>query len=337
MSPDVNTEVASSNASDVKEQESSTAEQDVKQESKTDDQKIVEAIGATGEESSEQATGEEKVEGQENTQQVVEQEEKGQEQEVKHEEAIPYERFKETLDKATNYETRVKELEPQAERIKALDTFCQQNGIQNQEFEQLLTYARLRRQNPEQAYQLIKAEYEQLAQLAGDRLPEDLQSRVAAGTLDPEIAKETAKLRMAQRHQQWNQQGVQQQQAQLQQQSLAGAVDQWDFALRKRDTAFHPKAPNAVDGKYEFVTMKLAQLLRSKPPQTMEQAVKLADQAYAEVNSFYASVLPKPGVRKAPLRSTNAASQNATGVIKNEKDVLHAIMGNLRPHQIKYS
>jgi hypothetical protein len=156
--------------------------------------------------------------------------------------------------------------------------------------------------------------------------------------LDPEIAKETAKLRMAQRHQQWNQQGVQQQQAQLQQQSLAGAVDQWDFALRKRDTAFHPKAaPNAVDGKYEFVTMKLAQLMRSSPPQTMEQAVKLADQAYTEVNSFYASVLPKPTVRKAPLRSTNAASQNATGVIKNEKDVLRAIMGNLRPHQIKYS
>ena len=356
---DANTEVSSSGTSDDKGAESSTAEQGAQTEqAQVDD--IVKGLTPQGEKTPDDATGEEKVEGQEenaqSTEEAVEGETKTAEEgkEATTTEAVAevvvdkpedtglefhkHPRFQELVAEKNTAKEQVARLEPQAKRIEQLDNFLKTNGIQEQEVENALNYLRLRRQNPEQAYQLIKKDYEQLAQYAGDVLPQDLQAKVAAGVIEPDVAKELARARMNQQHQQWNQQSTQQTQQQSLAQSMQGAVDTWASTISKTDTAMRPKAAGAVNGKWEYVSMALGQMQRQNPPTSMEAAVKQAQEAYAEANKFYASVQPKKAAIKAPLQSTrNGASTNGNAVIKTDKDVVKAIFAGKRPHQLKYS
>jgi len=341
--PDANTEGGSSESSDANRETSSAPQNDANNEQAAVDE-IVQQQMKQGQETSTE-TPEEEVETQETeTQQtettteqtapppLVDKEEDAQLEFHQHP------RFQELIKEKNTAKQEAEQLRPQAQRAQILDSFCQQNGIQAQELENALQYLRLRRSNPEQAYQLVKRDYEQLAQYAGDILPPDLQAEVGAGTISPERAREIARGRMMQQHQQWTQQSFTQQQQQTHDQMIQGAINTWASSIRGRDTMFQPKgAPNAVDGKWEYVDMKLSQLRMANPPQTMEQAIKLCEQAYADANRFFSAVLPKPRNLKAPLKSTSAAASTTNAVVKTEKDVVKAILRGQKPHELRYS
>ena len=199
--PDANTEGGSSESSDANRETSSAPQNDANNEQAAVDE-IVQQQMKQGQETSTE-TPEEEVETQETeTQQtettteqtapppLVDKEEDAQLEFHQHP------RFQELIKEKNTAKQEAEQLRPQAQRAQILDSFCQQNGIQAQELENALQYLRLRRSNPEQAYQLVKRDYEQLAQYAGDILPPDLQAEVSAATISPERAREIARARM---------------------------------------------------------------------------------------------------------------------------------------------
>jgi hypothetical protein len=323
---DVKTEETSSSSSDVKGQESSTEQQAVETaveslipkegtEETAESEQVAEA--ATEETSAEETTEEEMVE------------------EPKHEEAIPYERFKEVNEKVATHEKELESLRPQAARMKVLDDYTTQNNIAPAQLQAALEFVRLLNSDPKAAFKQLQPTYQQLAQLSGEMLPTDLQERVAAGTLDAELAKELAESRVGKQYTAAQQQMrgmTQQQQSEF---AVQSAIDQWDKTTQAKDPDFKPKAADAVDGKREFVDMKLRALRQANPPANPQQALAQVEKAYDEANKFFKS-FRKTAAVKRPLQSQQS-TQNANTVVKTEKDAVLAVLAGKKPFQMKYS
>jgi hypothetical protein len=337
---DVNTEEGSSDSSDVNGQGSSTEQQDVnktdlkqaeeQQEEKGADE---EAKSEDAEGSSAEGTGEEKTDDQQDSQQKVE----NAVFDKPEDEKLPFgkhPRFQELITEKNQARQQVEQLRPAAQANQALTSFMQQNGIQGQELQRALEYLRLRRIDPAAAFRVIKQDYDSLAMFAGERLPEDIQAEVAAGTLSPERAKEIAQARAQQQHSQFLQ-GSQQQQQQAQHEELIqGAVNVWAQNRLSLDPDFKPKAPGQRDGKWELVDMKLKAMRLSNPPRTPQDVLLMTEQAYKEANEFFASFAQRTGTRQRP--SSQQTNTRTHSVIKTPADVIKAIMAGTKPNQVKY-
>lgn len=244
-------------------------------------------------------------------------------------------RFQELVKEKNTYRQELEAAKPLAERAKVLDSYLTANSIQPQEFQSALEYLRLLKTDPAKAYEMLKPTYEQLSEFTGEKLPQDLEARVAAGTIEPELARELATMRSKEKFN-----SIQQQQrgatiAQQEQHAIQGSIDSWAQAKMAADPDLRPKAANAVDGKWELVDMKLRSMRQMTPPRNAQEAVALVEKAYAEVNQFFGSVKPQRSVKK-PIQSQQS-SQNASAVVKTGADVVRAIMSGKRPHQLKYS
>lgn len=248
-------------------------------------------------------------------------------------------RFQELVAEKNTFKQEFEKIKPAAEANRALQSFMQSNGIQPTELTAALEYLRLVKVDPAKAYELIKPDVEKLSTYVGERLPQDIEAAVASGTLSPEHAKEIARARAEQQFQQYRGQSQQQMQMQQQEQVIQGSINAWAEATMKNDPDFRPRNqsnPNAVDGKWEFVDMKLRTMRQANPPKTAQEAVAQVETAYKEANNFFRSFAPKAAVKKAPLKSS-ASSQNSSAVVKTADDVVKAILSGKKPHELKYS
>lgn len=242
-------------------------------------------------------------------------------------------RFQEVIKEKNTYKEKIASLEPAAQRAAVLDNYLSSNGIAPQDFTNALEFLRLVKTNPAQAMQQIKPTYEALQMLNGERLPQDLEAQVAAG-MNPETAKELARLRVQANRQQGEQQNVATIQQQFAEQMISQTWSTWDQTKRATDPDFKPKTDqNAPDGKWELVDMKLRAARATNPPRTPQEAMQMVEQAYNEVNRFFAARKPQ---RRAALPSRNS-SQNSSPVVKTANDVVKAIMAGKRPNELKYS
>lgn len=339
MAPDANTGGDSSTQPDDKEQESSTVEQteeqaaDLKEESTESTEQSEETVT----EETEDAPSEE---SQEETDETVKPDEKKVEVTLdKPEDAkLPFHqepRFQELIKEKNTYKEELAKTKPLAERARILDEYVSTNGINPQELTNALEYLRLRRQDPVKAFELLKQDYNALATYNGEILPPELQAEVTAGTLSPERAKQIVQANAREEHRKWMTTSQNQTAAQQHETSIQGAIDSWATTTMQRDPDLRKKASNeAVDGKWEYVDMKLRSLRQANPPKSPQEAVALTEKAYAEANKFFGS-RTKPTVKR-PLQS-QTSNTRSSAVVRTEKDVIAAIMSGKRPHDLKYA
>jgi len=321
--PDVNTEVSSSGTSDVNGEASSASEQDVNQATEGEENSQEEAIGS---ETSEDATGEQEASDQQNDSQ---EKGEGQEQEAKHEEAIPYERFQEVNNKVTEYEKQIEQSKPLVQQATAIQDFLRTNNISTQEFQSALQYLQALRNDPVAAFKMLKPTYEQLAQFSGEVLPGDLQSKVAAGTMELADAQEIAKARAQQNYQQvrsqWQQQGGQQ--------TADGAVQQSIVLWEQTKRTIEPDLKPGTD-LYNLVDKNIRALPKFQTP---EQAMAGCEQALKDAKAFFAKYAPRTApTNKKALTSRHSATGNNL-VFKTAEEVARFIGAGGKPEQVRYA
>lgn len=253
-----------------------------------------EAAEGVGQESTktEEAAGEPAVEEAESTE--------GEQTEEGHEEAIPYDRFKEVNERAKQYE-------PLAQAQVQLQEFCVSNQITPSEFQETMQLLALKRTNPTEAAKRFLSLAESIEVSTGSKLPSDLAQEVEEGTLSEARAKELAQLRVAKNGlEQTTQQTIQQQQQQYLQDMSATLVN-WAGSKSKADPAFKPKTNDkAEDGKFEDFTARFQLRCSQKLPTNAREVLATAEAAYADVMSLAKRYGPKPVKRKVLTNSSAA-------------------------------
>lgn len=331
--PDANTGGDSSTTPDETQEHSSssTGEQEQQQGGEEDSHAEV----ADTSETPAEGTGEEQAGDQQNDQQ------QGEEQQTEGEPPLTdkpedekldfhqHPRFQELIREKNEYKAQLETSKPLAERAKMLDQYCQQNGITEQQIARALEYYRLLNTEPGKAYEMLKADYQRLAQYSGDLLPDDLQAEVAAGTLSPERAKELAQARAQQQYNGWQSQNQNVSRQQQLIQAVDATINIWADTKMKQDPDLKPGTP-----LWKYLDSRIKNERMAAPGMSPQQANELVDALYKEAKGLFKATPPK-NVKRPPNASNS--NGNANVVIKTPEDVARAIMRGVKPHQLKYS
>jgi len=256
------------------------------------------------------------------------------EKEVNDKGPVPYERFQEKVKKAQEFETKVKEYEPLVQAHKSIVEYCQTNQISEEQFQQGMEMLKLVNTDPIAAKKALEPIWNQLNSLSGDSLPEDLASEVREGLISESRAKELARFRGQSKVSEAkvklsNQEFNQQRQAQFVQQ-IESSVSAWSNAKQKNDPDFKPKtAANATDGKFEFVADRFYKLMASTPPKNGADAIRLVEQAYADVSKAFTAMKPKVNISSKGLSSTKSSSNSQ----KEPKSIADVVANVLAKHK----
>ena len=135
-----------------------------------------------------------------------------------------------------------------------------------------------------------------LKERLGFVLPTDLQERVDSGLIDEDGAQELARARATEKlrsdqAEKRDQETSQQREARERADAATGmatAVDGWEKRIKASDPDY-PKKAKLVERTAQAIVQQTG-----KPPATPEEAVALVEQALAEVNEQFKSLLPKP-------------------------------------------
>lgn len=320
----------SSTSPDVTEQNSSTAN-DVKDTTLTAE----EQQALTGNEDSSTETGQE-AEDQQKTQSDGEETEQTTEEEVVPEPQEPptvdkegdaklgfaaHPRWKELVGEKNTYKQEIEQLKPAADQSRALNDFLSQNQIQPQEFQTALKYLKALRDNPQEAFAMIKPTFKQLAALVGEDISPELQAEVAAGTLSIERAQQITRSEAQQTYNRWKQTTQQQVQQGGQTTLVQQTIGMWAQAKMGIDANFKEGTP-----LWELVDTNLRGMQPATNPQ---EAQANAEKAYSKAKSFLGGLQPVPKTppSKRPPQ-TQSASRNPGQVIRNSNDAVKLIQAN---------
>ena len=146
------------------------------------------------------------------------------------------------------------------------------------------------------------APYWKLANEAlGDALPQDLSEKVQNGEMTAEVAAEMTRLRHSQMRAEGEvkitQERTQHAETETRVRDVTNAVTQWENGIKQRDPDYGSKA----DAVLRSSQARLADVLRSGAPYTPDLAVKIAQEAYEEVNGWFQRAAPqRTATRQAP-------------------------------------
>lgn len=232
-------------------------------------------------------------------------------------ESLPFHkhpRFQEVIKERDTAKQEAEELKPQAQRLKSIDSYCQQNGITNEEFSSALEIAALLHKDPKAARQRLNEYVENIDVALGDKLPSDLQKKIDDGVIDIETAKEVASARAKTRTADWQVKSTQQRFQEMQAQSMTDAVNSWEANKRVSDPDYAKK--------FEMLRDRSSFLYATKRPSTPQEAVALAEEAYVYVNKMLSSFVPKPPAKKA-LTTNGSSTKSEPDFVLNdlEKDL----------------
>jgi len=228
-------------------------------------------------------------------------------------------RFQELVREKNEVKTKLAELTPIAERMRMIEEYCVKNNIDATSYDQALRLAGMIRTNPEGALQQLEEVVASLRVTTGAALPADLQTQVDNDVMTEASAQALAKERISRARAEYQLQQTQQQQMQRFQQEVKSSLDSWTAQKSKTDLAFKPKAnASANDGKFELVQSQFAALWTAQPPSSIAEAVNLAERAYANVDRYVASLIPRPVVTR-PLTPNRNAPANRNMKIDTSK------------------
>lgn len=221
---------------------------------------------------------------------------------------VPYERFAEVNQTKTALEQKVAEMEPQAVAYRRAESFCQQNNISVEEYQNGLQLMALIKNDPQKALEQLKPLITQLQQFSGEVLPTDLQAAVDNGEMSLAFAK---RLVAAEAKQRFGGERLAQTQAQIaerQQQeylsSLANTTQAWATDKRQHDPDFQPKAkPTDANGKFEIFMLDFQSRISPQTVRNAADLVKLAEEAYASASATVSRFAPPGANGHRSLRS----------------------------------
>lgn len=198
--------------------------------------------------------------------------------------------------------------------------YMAQNNLSSQEVEKGMEIMALMKNNPLAALEALRPHYDGLRQFAGEALPQDIAHKVQEGFIDRETAVELAKQRnqaaflAQQQHRQQQQQVEYLQQQQLRQhsESIASTVNSWESQMKTRDPDYSHKS--------SLINDRVRVLLTQYQPRTPQEAVQLAEKAYADVNASLGGLSP----RRQPMRSVGSSSSSASNATRAPRTLLEA-------------
>jgi len=207
-------------------------------------------------------------------------------------------------------------LKPRAEQYDKITTFMTNNGLTPAEMAEGMGIMALMKNDPIEAYKLLKEHASKLAKFSGDELPEDIRAKVDDGFIDNESAKELARYKAQQEFNETRQkeqmERQQQHQQEVSQKQIHDAVLNWETTEKARDPDWSKK--------YEMVMERAAVLIQNGNPGSPQEAVALAQKALSDVN---ARLRPLSG-RSIGIRNptSSMSSANARPVPRSLEDAI---------------
>lgn len=189
-----------------------------------------------------------------------------------------------------------------ADQYRQITTFMSSNGLTTAEVAEGFQIMALMKTNPAEAHKKISEYKSRLDAFVGEKLPEDLQKRVEDGFVDPETAKENARLRAERDLQQQRQAYAMQQQQVLNQQQMHQAVVNWEQQMKVKDADW--------SAKQELVTDQVKLMLATYKPSTPDEAVQLVEQAHQIIRERLSRFAPQ----RKPVQHVASASSSANAV-----------------------
>lgn len=221
------------------------------------------------------------------------------------------------------FEGRVTDLEPRASQYDQIQDYMRANELSARDVAEGFRIMALMSQDPVKAREAMAEHMQKLDQFTGRVLPPDLQQQVDNGLVTEELAGEQARMRnqqafdseRANRQSQQFQQQQQAQQVEAARSQQRQAVTDWEARVSKRDPDYQRKQP--------WVVKEMRLLVAEQPPQTPDDAVRLAQQAHDNVSAQLASMLPQR--REVRPSATSADSAANTAVTQPPGSYMEAI------------
>lgn len=249
-------------------------------------------------------------------------------------------RFQEVMRERNEVRQQLASAKPLIDQATQLNTFRQQRNVSDTTFQAAIELAALMDNDPVKAIEALRPHFEALQMWNGERLPDDLQAQVAAGTLPLDAAKELSLSRMRAQQQQGQQKTFQQQQEQLAQRNVMSSLQTWAESKTTTNPDFKPKAsPQAQDGPWEYANQQYALACMTTPPRSPQDAVALAEKAYEQTQAFFKQFRKAPVLEKrlGSAASTRASAAPAKTEVKSARDIAKAILAGQKPDQLTYA
>lgn len=209
--------------------------------------------------------------------------------------------YRESKEKVTQLTAQVEQANVEAGYYRNFVNYLDENRLSQDDANNLFYIGALMRNDPVKALEVLTPYYNQLLQMTGSVLPPDLQQQVSQGYITKEAALELSRHRASgqtnqviQRERETYQQ---QQDAQRQQKNIASmqtAVAEWEKQWSSSDPDYAKKKDRVLD-RVELLLVRAHK--NGTTPKTVEEAIKLANQAKSEIEADFKQLKPRKEVR----------------------------------------
>jgi hypothetical protein len=226
------------------------------------------------------------------------------------------------LGQRKDLESSVSALRPKADQYDAIASHIRTTGLNSSDLDNLFEIGTLMKKGDLfAARDKLMPFVQAILEATGGVLPKDLETAVAAKELSPQHARELAEARSRVALNQY--QGGVREQMDSQRDfhqftgSVVGAVNDWEAGKRRSDPDWGLKAPE-IKAALELAIFKGTQ------PRTVQDAVKMAEDALAGVEAKFRQFRPQPRA----VRSISGMPQASTAT-GPPKSMLEAVMQSL--------
>lgn len=212
-------------------------------------------------------------------------------------------------------DARIAELTPAAQAAQDFAGFLSASGLQAQHATELITLAALIRTDPAKAREGFASIVADLDAALGEVLPSELQKKVDDGDLEREdalrISRAEAKANREAAHRRNKETEVEAKNTEAQRAQSAAAVrnavNARANAIKSRDPDFEKKEP-MLEREVTYLISKRG------APKSAEDAVKLFEEAYGNVNNLLSETMPKPKAITPNPSNGNKKPSDATSI-----------------------
>ena len=207
-------------------------------------------------------------------------------------------RFKQLIEERNRYRT-------DSDQYQKVQDFMSSNNLSEQDAAEAFRVAAMMKNNPSEAYEIVKSHLDALAQATGQVLPEDIQTKLNEGYMDEDAAKELSRSRAEVQRERYlrEQQQTQyrDQAAKAQFNMLTNTINDWEENTRQSDPDYSLKR-DEIDDRVRVL------ISQEGRPSTPEAALRLANTAYDQVNERFKQRQPE----KQPIKPVSGGKLGGT-------------------------
>lgn len=224
-------------------------------------------------------------------------------------------RFKQLIEERNEYKHGHQQFEQ-------ISNYLRENSLSAEEAADGFRIMALMKSKPEEAVIALQPYLQQLALATGQTLPDDIRAKVDDGYMDEETGRELAQVRAEKARQEAINDRLMSERDQAQGVNqlniLADAVTDWEERTRSSDPDYDLKA-DEIDDRVRVLVSERGR------PQTVESAIELAKEAYAEVNERQKARFGN----KRPMKTASGGKLGGTPV-PEASSLMEAVQNALR-------